>query len=274
MEVFVKYILLIVCFLLFLSYDAYALEFDVNKTYESVFIISSEDSVGSGFAINSKYIITNAHVIKNENNTFIHTYNGNKHIADVEIVDTDLDIAVLKVSDAELTYIKVADYNLTGVGEDVYIIGSPVNLSYSMTKGILSAKDRRIENNSYLQVNANVNPGNSGGPLLNGMGYVIGVNTFKVSDSEGIGLAVPMTEVCDMLNENGITYDFLSRNPGASPDIGQNNVNNESEAAYRKTNTDLYRENLILKIILSGLTVINVILSVLTVIIWKRRSEE
>jgi len=80
-------------------------------------------------------------------------------------------------------------------------------MDYTLTKGVLSAKDRRLGPNRYLQIDAAINSGNSGGPLLNDSGEVIGVNTLKITNSEGIGLAIPMTAVAGFLELSGIVID-------------------------------------------------------------------
>jgi len=80
-------------------------------------------------------------------------------------------------------------------------------MTYTLTKGTLSAKDRVIGNYTYIQLDAALNSGNSGGPLLTDSGAVIGVNSMKLNDSEGIGLAIPMTTVCAYLSSIGIDVD-------------------------------------------------------------------
>ena len=97
-------------------------------------------------------------------------------------------------------------------------------MAYTLTKGVISAKERQVGDYTYIQTDAAINEGNSGGPLLNDEGNVIGVNTLKMSDSEGIGLAIPMTEVDAFvrslnieLNADGTTTGPVSPADGSAP---------------------------------------------------------
>jgi serine protease Do len=119
-------------------------------------------------------------------------------------MDKYQDIAVLIVNDAHFPFLEIADLSTMKTGDDIYAIGAPKGMAYTLTKGGISAKERVIGNQSYIQIDAAINVGNSGGPLLNDEGKVLGVNTMKMSDSEGIGLAIPITSVCKYLNSLGI----------------------------------------------------------------------
>ncbi len=184
-----------------------ALGFDAEKTYNGVFVIYSGNSLGSGFSIGENSIITNAHVIENKDKILVKTYADDSYPATVVLIDPALDIAVLTVPDVTFPYLPVADFKDTAIGEDIYAIGVPNGMSYTLTKGILSAKDRDMGGHKYLQTDAAINSGNSGGPLLNDSGGVIGVNTLKILDNDGIGLSIPMTTVCAFLKENGVALD-------------------------------------------------------------------
>jgi serine protease Do len=189
----------------FMTLTAFAISFNAETVYASVVVIVSGNTMGSGFAIGEHCIITNDHVIVDADNVRITTYAGEKTSAIVEYADSNLDIAVLSISEVTLPPLNSADAELCEVGDDVYTIGAPNTLSYTLTKGILSAKDRKIGLQSYLQTDAAINSGNSGGPLLDDEGRVIGINTMKLSDSEGISLAIPITSVYAFLTENDIS---------------------------------------------------------------------
>ena len=193
--------------MLTLSINVFAIGFDAEESYDSVFVITSGNSLGSGFAIGENCIITNAHVVENPRNTKIITYSGTEYQATVLAMNEDMDIAVLCVEGATFPYLTVADYNNSKIGDDVYAIGAPNGMTYTLTKGTLSAKDRVMGNYTYIQLDAALNHGNSGGPLLTDSGAVIGVNSMKLNDSEGIGLAIPMTTVCAYLSSIGIDVD-------------------------------------------------------------------
>ena len=187
-----------------------AIGFEAEQAYESVFVIYSGNSLGSGFAVGENCIVTNAHVIGNPRSITIETYNGAEFKASVVGMDEHLDIAVLVVENAQFPYLEIADLSTMKTGDDIYAIGAPKGMAYTLTKGGVSAKERVIRNQSYIQIDAPINEGNSGGPLLNDLGQVLGMNTLKMSDSEGLGLAIPANRICEYLetleielNENG-----------------------------------------------------------------------
>ena len=184
-----------------------AIGFDAEKTYDSVFVIYADRSLGSGFSHGKDLVITNAHVVADADKITVVNYHGDEFKANISAFDEELDIAALWVEHADFPLLTVADYDDCKIGEDVYAIGTPNSMDYTLTKGVLSAKDRRLGPNLYLQIDAAINSGNSGGPLLNDNGQVIGVNTLKITNSEGIGLAVPMTTVAAFLERSGIVID-------------------------------------------------------------------
>ena len=173
-------------------------------------------AVGSGVAVtDGGYILTNNHVVEDGKN--ITLYLADKTTASASVVWSDpaVDLAILK-SSKQIPYLSTQDLNDTFVGEDVYAIGTPLTLDFrhTVTKGIVSAQDRVLETESnagvsYLQSlvqhDASINPGNSGGPLVSAQGKVIGLNTLKATESEGIGFAIPIKLgkiVTEKLKEN------------------------------------------------------------------------
>lgn len=181
-----------------------AIGFEAEQAYESVFVIYSGNSLGSGFAVGENCIVTNAHVIDNPRSITVETYGGTKYKASVLGMNEQQDIAVLIVKDATFPYLDIADLSTMKTGDDIYAIGAPKGMAYTLTKGGVSAKERMIGNQAYIQIDAAINEGNSGGPLLNNAGQVLGMNTLKMSDSEGIGLAIPISRVCEYLKSLGI----------------------------------------------------------------------
>src|SRR6266550_468660 len=158
--------------------------------------------VGSGFIIDPKgYILTNFHVIDGASRITIGTLNGERFRARVIGVDKETDLAVLKIdSDHELPVMKFGDSNAAQVGDWVLAIGSPFGLDQTVTAGIISKKDRDTTSSSFqrfLQTDAAINRGNSGGPLVNVHGEAIGVNSqiaTLTGDYNGIGFALPSNE--------------------------------------------------------------------------------
>lgn len=224
-------IICVVAVLLALPLSASAIGFTAEEKYNSVFVVTSGNSLGSGFAVGENCIITNAHVLDNPNNIALTTYAGETHTAYLVGYDQDKDIAVLGVKDAKFTPLTIADYKALNTGDDVYAIGAPKSMAYTLTKGVISAKEREIGKYKYIQTDAAINEGNSGGPLLNDEGNVIGVNTLKMSDSEGIGLAIPMTVVSDFLKSLNIELD---ENGNVSETIIQETKEDEKDKPSEK----------------------------------------
>lgn len=244
------------------SLSAYALDFDAEEIYNSIFVISSGNSLGSGFAFGDNCIITNAHVIANPSNVTITTYKGENYPAFVAAIDDKIDIAVLGVNDVTLTPLIPADYTKMSIGDDVCAIGAPNSMAYTLTKGCLSAKERKVGSHSYIQTDAAINTGNSGGPLLNAAGQVIGVNSYKISDAEGIGLAIPISTVTNFLNNCSIGTD----ESGNVNSIIQEQQEKLSENDGENTRNEIQVENPINIVLIIGLAisiVLNIILIVL-----------
>ncbi|MCB1604617.1 MAG: trypsin-like peptidase domain-containing protein [Xanthomonadales bacterium] len=173
------------------------------------------DTSGSGFIISPDgLIITNHHVIEDALRIIIH-HSDRDYSAKVLGVDSANDIALLKIeSKAELPYLKLADSDKVNMGDWLMVIGSPLGLSNSVSVGIVSTKGRSINITpdssleSFIQTDAAINFGNSGGPLINLNGEVIGVATAVNFGSESIGFAVPsniVSYILPQLKENGKT---------------------------------------------------------------------
>ncbi len=162
---------------------------------------------GSGFIISADgYVITNAHVINNAFNDggIIHIIfkNGEKYEVDLVNYDEDSDIALLKVKENQIQFPFLVWGSTPEIGEKTIAIGSPMNLSFSATFGNVSALERFLPNApafvSFIQTDAAVNPGNSGGPLLNEDGEIIGINTIIMTGGQsqgsiGLGFAIDGT---------------------------------------------------------------------------------
>lgn len=199
--------IIVVAVLLASTLSVAAIGFEAEEIYESVFVIYSGNSLGSGFALGENCVITNAHVIGDTRDITVQTYGGDEYRASVIGMNEEEDIAVLAVEDGDFPYLEIADLDEMKTGDDIYAIGAPKGMAYTLTKGGISAKERKIGNQTYIQLDAPINEGNSGGPLLNDDGQVLGVNTLKMNDSEGIGLAIPITRVCDYLEDLDIDLD-------------------------------------------------------------------
>jgi putative serine protease PepD len=167
----------------------------------------SSSATGSGFVIDELgHIVTDQHVVDGAGSIRVTFSDGSKATAKLVGADASTDVAVLKVDrDAsKLTPLRLADSSSVQVGSDVVAIGSPFGLEGSLTTGVVSALDRTIKApNDYtiagaIQTDAAINHGNSGGPLLDARGRVIGVNAQIESDSggnDGVGFAIPSNTV-------------------------------------------------------------------------------
>ena len=164
-------------------------------------------SLGSGFVIDpTGIVITNNHVVGDANDIVVIFTDGRKLKAKVIGKDSKVDVAVLKVeSDKPLKTVKFGDSDKMRVGDGVMAVGNPFGLGETVTAGIISARNRNIDSGPYddfLQTDASINKGNSGGPLFNLQGEVIGINTAILSPSGGsigIGFATPSASVMPII---------------------------------------------------------------------------
>src|SRR5438552_13613089 len=170
--------------------------------------------VGSGFIIDPKgYILTNNHVIDGATRITIGLLTGERYRGKVIGIDKETDLAVIKIeAPHDLPVMKFGDSNAAEVGDWVLAIGSPFGLDQTVTAGIISKKDRDTTTSSFqrfLQTDAAINRGNSGGPLVNMHGEAIGVNSqiaTLTGDYNGIGFALPSNEakfVCEQILSGG-----------------------------------------------------------------------
>lgn len=177
--------------------------------------IKKDVVLGSGFFVTSDLILTNCHVIFGIDTTLIHikTYDGKEYGVARDISDSQIDTCLLKVKDLNITYpsLKLGNSDDVQVGEKVMAIGNPTGLEFSVTSGIVSATSKKIKNSygremlgSYIQTDVSLNPGNSGGPLINTEGKVIGVNSYKIFLAEGLGFALESNTLQNRINKIAI----------------------------------------------------------------------
>lgn len=177
---------------------------------------SGGTATGSGFVISSDgYIVTNAHVINGADTVLVKLgANGKTQTAKVVGTDESTDIALLKVDGSGLKPLSLANSSDVQVGDPTYAIGSPYGLDLTLTTGVVSALNRSIESpngyaiNGVLQTDAALNPGNSGGPLIDAHGRVVGVNSQIATGSSsqsggnvGVGFAVPSDTVARIVEQ-------------------------------------------------------------------------
>ena len=206
----------------------------VQKVYDAVVVVStyregSYIASGTGFVYrqdgDTYYLLTNYHVIENGDNVTV-TFT-NETVVETEIVGYDeySDIAVLAIkSDEDLVVAELGDNSLSRVGDTAFAVGAPLDSAYSwtVTRGIISGKDRFVEVDSnstvmkVMQTDAAINSGNSGGPLCNANGEVIGITSLKLVSSgvEGMGFAIPIEDAVEKAEQ------IISGESSAYPYIG------------------------------------------------------
>ncbi|MCL2841847.1 MAG: trypsin-like peptidase domain-containing protein [Oscillospiraceae bacterium] len=179
---------------------------------------------GSGTGIvmtENGYIITAAHVVEGARQIAVYLEDGTRHDASLVGEDMDTDIAVLKINATDLTPAEFGDSDLLQVGQEVAVIGNPLGQAHSMSNGIISALNRDVTHDGItmrlIQTNAAINEGNSGGPLINLYGQVVGITNMKmVSYSggvEGLGFAIPTATIRPVV-DSLIQYGRMVGRPG------------------------------------------------------------
>ncbi len=184
--------------------------------------IATGVSTGSGFVLSADgYIVTNYHVVEGGTTLTVTTYDGTNYTAQLKGYDSTNDLAVLKVEAQGLTPVVLGSSSDLIVGDQVAVIGNPLgDLTATLTVGYISAKDRVISTDgsliNMLQTDAAVNPGNSGGPIFNMRGEVVGIITAKYSGLttsgatiEGIGFAIPLDDVTRKI-EDLVQYGYVT----------------------------------------------------------------
>jgi len=193
-------------------------------TYQNFFGMTSSSAVsGSGFIISEDgYIITNYHVIEtaylNSLDVRVMLYDGTEYIAGIVGFDDGNDVAILKIEAEGLDAVRFGDSDRLTVGETIYCVGNPLGeLAYSMTTGTVSGLDRVIKTEdvpggiNMFQLDAAVNHGNSGGPVYDSRGEVVGIVTAKsgATDAEGLGFAIPINDA-SVIAEDVMTVGYVT----------------------------------------------------------------
>ncbi|MFP6900398.1 MAG: trypsin-like peptidase domain-containing protein [Opitutales bacterium] len=200
----------------------------VQKLGEAVVMVRTPTGLGSGFIIHPDgYVVTNDHVIAGERKISITQFRQTKteltkvNFDNVRIVasSAENDLALLKIEDSlkgPLPTVPLGNSDGVKQGQRVFAVGSPLGLERSVSEGIVSLRNRLIEGRLHVQTTAEISPGNSGGPLFNYRGEVVGVNNMKVVavGAEGLGFSIPVRTVKTFLM-NRDAFAFDPRNPNA-----------------------------------------------------------
>ncbi|MHC4414526.1 MAG: S1C family serine protease [Planctomycetota bacterium] len=195
----------------------------------AVIKVATPGGLGSGVLINGDgHAVTNAHVIQGETNLRVTAWlplaDGTlqrKVIEDVEIlaVNNHIDLALIAIPHlafaGELTYAPLEAEESIEVGQTVFAIGNPLGLERTLSQGVISTTQRSFDGLTYIQTDAAVNPGNSGGPLFNTRGEVVGITNMGILFGEGLNFAIPVRYVKDFLrNRESFAYDKDNPNSG------------------------------------------------------------
>jgi len=194
-------------------------------------VVTSDSNIGTGFVVDaSGWIVTNQHVVSSSSADYkVVTSDGEQYDVTEVVRDDANDIAILKIDAQNLKVLPFGDSDNLAVGQDVIAIGTPLGeYSGSVTKGIISGLDRSVSASSswygatsktyegVIQTDAAVNPGNSGGPLLNSQGEIIGVNFATTSGADNISFALPINIVKEKIEEYRTYGKFIKPYLGVS----------------------------------------------------------
>ena len=208
-----------------------------QQNVESVVLISAEVtsapnmfgqssvgvSTGSGFVLSEDgYVVTNHHVVEGASGVTVTLHDGTEYAAKIVGSDATNDVAVLKITeDVQLQAAEIGSSTVLSVGDQVVAIGNPLGeLTSTLTVGYVSAKERDVTTDgrtiNMIQTDAAINSGNSGGPLFNSLGQVVGITTTKYSGSsssgatiEGIGFAIPIDDAMPLVDDF-INYGYIN----------------------------------------------------------------
>lgn len=182
-------------------------------------IPTQSQGIGTGVIVDSSgYILTNSHVVSDGQAVEVNVLFNDGSTTQGKVLwnDAQLDLAMVKVEKSGLTPAELGDSDVVRTGDIAIAIGNPLGLEFqkSVTQGIISGLDRTIKTEQsnmtgLMQTDASINPGNSGGPLLNEKGQVIGINTAKASQAEGLGFAIPINTAKPIVEQiiNTGTFD-------------------------------------------------------------------
>lgn len=171
----------------------------------------AEIGSGSGFFIsNDGYALTNYHVVKNFPVMTATTWDGGIYeINTICDIDKELDIALIKVDGSNFKALTLGNSDKVKQGQDIFTIGSPRGYDNTISEGIVSSVNRDIEGVPYIQISAPISPGNSGGPLVNVQGEVVGINTLSVTHAQNVNFSLPINFAKSLEVFSGLSFEDL-----------------------------------------------------------------
>ncbi len=180
----------------------------MKNTKNSIYKIITAEGTGTGFKVaNHDFLITNYHVIKGSKTVAVEDHKKNRYLAQVAMVNPEVDLAFLNVDDLKEIKgtIKLDENNPVSNMQKVFINGFPFGMPFTVTEGIVSSPNQPMHGRNYVQTDAAVNPGNSGGPMLNEEGVLVGVTTSKFTEADNVGFGIKHTDVIKQINDYKFT---------------------------------------------------------------------
>lgn len=181
----------------------------IEQSRGSIVMVKTEDSLGTGFCVPGGGFLTNAHVVGKATEVEIIQENGNEHQGTVVWNgDPELDIALIEVTSLRLRPLPVGRHAAVRDGEEVVALGHPKGFGFTATRGIVSARARQSNGQTFIQTDASISGGNSGGPLINQRGQAIGVNSWIITSNQeklghGLGFAIPLDRALEAMGRTG-----------------------------------------------------------------------
>jgi len=206
-----------------------SLDDNIKTVGEAVVLVRTPVGLGSGFVIHPEgYLITNDHVIEGSTELTVVVYRQSTdglrkdEYKNIRIVASSslLDLALLKIepeTEEEFVTVPLANSRTLTQGQKVFAVGNPMGLERSLSEGIVALKSRLLGGQTYVQTTTALSPGNSGGPLFNLAGEVIGVNSLKVvaQGAEGLSFSIPINQVKAFIDDQeAYAFDTLNANSG------------------------------------------------------------
>ncbi|MDB5228793.1 MAG: trypsin-like serine protease [Bacteroidota bacterium] len=185
---------------------------DQEELKQAVYKINTASGSGSGFYLKSPGIfVTNYHVVEGNKFVAIEDQQQNRYLAKVVYVNPETDIAFLRCSDhTPLSDIPINDIREVHTRDKIFVLGFPFGMPFTVTAGIVSNEKQLVDGKNFIQTDAAVNPGNSGGPVVDHEGSLVGVTTAKFSEANNVGFAIPaniLKEELDSFAQN-ITFTY------------------------------------------------------------------
>ena len=181
----------------------------VEQVKESVLTIKSGERIGAGFIVSPDgHALTSAHLVGDSSHVTAVLANDEELDAKVTKTDKALDLALVKLDMKNLPAVRFAASGKLKQGARVAALGAPLGLEGSVTEGIVSALEREVKGKRYLQIDAALNEGNSGGPVIDEKGRVVGVATAVVKEAQNVGFAVPSDQAIAFLQDAGVVLNL------------------------------------------------------------------